>query len=146
VSLNTRVDLSGMEALEDRLTDLLFAGQGSVEAISNFVAQSTAQRAKNLINNSVAAGRTYYRDNPRRLVTASAPGDAPANDLGYLVSTIRFKKYATGSAYAYVSAYYAADLEFGNPWIAARPFFYPSFLLAVQAGEKRFVEEFRSRL
>lgn len=146
MSFTTRTTTLGHQKHLERLNDILIAGEATIEEQSNFVAQSTAQRAKHLIRSSVPAGDVHFREDPDRYVRASAPGQPPAIDLGYLISTISFKKYATGSAYAYASAYYAIDLEIGNTEIAPRPFMLPAFIAAVDAAERRFKSTFESKL
>lgn len=146
MSFRTNIRLEGYDKYQQMLADVMIAADATVEAVSNFAAQSTAQRAKNLIKSSVPAGNVHFRENPDRYVRASAPGQPPAIDLGYLISTISFRKYSSGSAYAYAGAYYAADLEFGTDRIAPRPFMLPAFIAAVEAAEKRFLTEFERRI
>ena len=132
----------------ERLQEVIIAGTGSIEAVSNFVARSTAQRAKLNIRTGAKTGRVYYRKNPDRIVQASAPGESPADDLGYLADSISFRLFSTSGmvGYVFANASYAMDLEFGNPSIAPRPFFYPAYEEAVMAAAGRFKVEFESRL
>ena len=146
MSFTTRSTMTGMEDIQQRLADLIQEGEGTIERMSNFVAQSTAQRAKNNIKKSIPLGRYYYRENPGRTVRASAPGQAPADDTGFLLRSISFQKYTSGSAFAYVNAFYGADLEFGTDQISPRPFFLPAFEAAIVAGEKRFLDTFGERI
>lgn len=75
-------------------------------------------------------GRKYRRYNPKRLHTASAPGEPPAKDEGVLHTTITVAdesrpgvlRYSTGT-----NSPYADDLELGNSKIKPRPFMGPSF-------------------
>lgn len=145
MSIRTNLVLEGFEELQDRINDVMLNTERSLEATSNFIAQSTAQRAKNLIQRSSPAGDIHFRENPDRYVRASAPGQPPAIDLGNLIRSISFKKYQTGAAYAYAGAYYAEDLEFGTDKIAPRPFMLPAFIAAVDRAEQLLKQEFESR-
>lgn len=143
-----RLDVRGQTALMQDFTNLLSAGEGSIEAMSNFVVRSTAMRAKHMIRAGGRSGRTYVRENPDRVVVASAPGEAPANDRGLLADSITFRLFSTSAMTAYAGSdlYYALDLELGTDKIAPRPFLFPSFREAVAAASGRFRAEFESRL
>ena len=70
-------------------------------------------------------GTTYTRGNIRH--TASAAGEYPANDTGYLASNIHAVPSKTGLSGAVESrAEYSIHLEFGTSKMAARPFMQPS--------------------
>ena len=70
-------------------------------------------------------GITYQKYNPRRQHTASAKGEPPASDTGFLVSNITSKiKGTTGEVTS--SAEYSKHLEYGTSNMAARPFMFPS--------------------
>lgn len=59
--------------------------------------------------------------------TASAAGEYPANDTGYLASNIHINPSTTGlSGNVESKASYSAALEFGTSKMAARPFMQPS--------------------
>lgn len=143
-----KLNVQGQSDLMQDFANLLTAGEGSIEAMSNFVVRSTAMRAKNMIRAGGRSGRTYVRENPIRVVVASAPGEAPANDLGLLASSITFRLFSTSAMTAYVGSdlYYALDLELGTAQIAPRPFLFPAFREAVAAAAGRFRAEFESRL
>lgn len=73
------------------------------------------------------SGETYQLYNPRRIHTASAPGEAPAADTGYLHSNIIFDIDADGLGASIESrAAYSAALEFGTSKMQARPFLHPA--------------------
>lgn len=141
-------DLRGIAVLQERLAELLQAGEGSIEAMGNFIARSTAIRAKNLIAAPGRSGRTYFREDPDRFVVASAPGESPLDDTGTLKRSITFKLFSTSGMVGYVGSDspYAGDLEYGSATIAARPFLQPAFLDALEAGKGRFKAELDSRL
>lgn len=83
--------------------------------------------AKRSILNGEKTGRTYKRGNV--LHRASAPGQAPASDTGWLVNSIN--SYLGERLTALVVAgrglvSYARHLEFGTSKMAARPFMFPA--------------------
>jgi len=93
----------------------------SANLVRNTAIQSIARGA--------ATGETYVKYNPRRTHTASAPGQPPASDTGFLISSISSSvEKHRGSVVGVVraSSPYAAHLEFGTQQMAARPFFQPA--------------------
>jgi hypothetical protein len=87
---------------------------------------------KDLINRGTKTGRIYRRRNIEH--RASAPGEAPATDTGFLLSSIYYEPQSgllsmIGSRLAY--AYY---LEFGTMRIEPRP----SWMPAVEANRDKF--------
>ena len=103
------------KVVEQELNKALFASAKQVE-----------KEAKLSILSGQKSGRLYHR----RTVThrASAPGEAPASDTGRLVNSIN--SYL-GDQEAFVTAgrgtvKYAAMLEFGTRFMAARPFMFPA--------------------
>ena len=79
------------------------------------------------INQGAKSGVVYELYNPRRTHRASAPGEPPATDTGYLVSNI-FTNIDTDGLGASVEsrAEYSSYLEFGTQKMAARPFMQPA--------------------
>lgn len=79
------------------------------------------------INQGAKSGVVYEKYNPRRTHRASAPGEPPATDTGYLVSNI-FTNIDTDGLGASVEsrAEYSSYLEFGTENMAARPFLQPA--------------------
>ena len=74
-------------------------------------------------------GITYQKYNPRRQHIASAEGEPPASDTGFLVNSISSRvrkkdKEVIGEVIA--SAPYAPHLEFGTRDIRPRPFMQPA--------------------
>jgi|TARA_R110000868_G_scaffold276708_4_gene536438 hypothetical protein len=116
--------------------------------MGNFIARSTAIRAKNMIAAPGRSGRPYFRENPDRFVVASAPGEVPLDDTGTLKRSITFKLFSTSGMVGYVGSDspYAGDLEYGSFSIAARPFLQPAFRDALEAGKGRFKAELDSRI
>ena len=78
---------------------------------------------------SGGTGITYQKYNPRRQHTASAEGEPPASDTGFLVGSIssNVKKRGTSVVGQIIaSASYAPHLEFGTSTIRPRPFMQPA--------------------
>ncbi len=78
---------------------------------------------------SGGTGRTYQKYNPRRQHTASASGEPPATDTGFLVSNITSSVRQQGTSVVgqiVASAPYAPLLEFGTSNIRPRPFMQPA--------------------
>ena len=87
--------------------------------VRNTAVESIQQGAK--------SGVVYEKYNPRRTHRASAAGEPPATDTGYLVSNI-FTNIDTDGLGASVEsrAGYSSFLEFGTSKMAARPFMQPA--------------------
>jgi HK97 gp10 family phage protein len=94
------------------------------------------QRSTSLVKETVldslrsgGTGITYQKYNPRRQHTASAQGEPPASDTGFLVGSIssNVKKRGTSVVGQIIaSASYAPHLEFGTSTIRPRPFMQPA--------------------
>lgn len=84
--------------------------------------------ARRLIMDGPKTGRVYTKYNPHREHQASAPGEPPANDLGFLAANIVQDKadLAQGRIFIAALAKYAKFLEFGTARIAPRPFLRPA--------------------
>ena len=81
------------------------------------------------IQRGAKSGITYELYNPRRTHTSSAPGQAPATDTGFLVSSITHQVKKSGKnlvGQIVASAPYAIHLEFGTREMHKRPFMQPA--------------------
>lgn len=77
--------------------------------------------AKKMIQRGTKTGKLYGRHR------ASAPGQAPATETGFLVANLHHKVDPDGlGASAISGADYSEFLEFGTVNISARPFFQPA--------------------
>lgn len=83
-------------------------------------------------------GRAYSRGGVVHI--ASAPGEAPATDTGFLVNSISHEMTGETSAVIGAAAEYAPHLEFGTVHIAARPFMGPAFEAAKEDFEQALKE------
>jgi len=91
---------------------------------AGMMVQGTAVQS---IASGAKGGRTYTLYNPRRVHTASAPGEPPAADTGYLQNNIIWEVDSDGLSGDVVSrAEYSEFLEFGTRNMAARPFLQPA--------------------
>ena len=88
------------------------------------MAQGEAQKS---IRRGPKTGRVYKRGKVYH--QASAPGEAPANDLGNLVNKVKAEMTEELVASTLSLAPYSIHLEYGTRKMAARPFLRP-------AGEK----------
>jgi len=100
--------------------------QDNVEQLIYRATAMVHSRVQESIQRDPKTGATYGKHQ------ASAAGEAPATDTGFLVGSITFKKpdvnEATGEVVGRViaSAPYAAHLEFGTSNIAPRPYMQPA--------------------
>jgi hypothetical protein len=82
-------------------------------------------------------GRIYSKTNPKRVHQASAPGEAPATDLGALAGSILAEPVQGQLAANLVARMpYAVHLEYGTTRMAARPFMRPAADVASAQGSK----------
>ena len=100
------------------------------------------------IQSDPKSGRTYMKFNPTREHIASAPGEAPASDTGYLVSQIKVKNVGPDEVVVDSQAPYSAYLELGTAKIQPRPFMFPAteiggkkVALAIFNYVKNFIKE-----
>lgn len=91
-----------------------------------------ATEARRSVQNSPRGGNTYEKYNPRRTHKASAAGEAPATDLGFLVRSITTEVDESNLTVYVLSAHaiapYAKVLEYGSMagGIQPRPFLRPA--------------------
>lgn len=83
-------------------------------------------------------GREYRRG--KKIHVASAPGEPPAIDMGYLANSIQTKRIQPLLWHVTVGAAYGYILEFGSRKMAARPFMRP----AAKAYFPTFVERIKA--
>lgn len=120
-----RVTIAGRKATRDAIRALAGKGAAVVNSFVTDAAEDVLTEVVDSIQSGPKTGRIYQRYNPARIHQASAPGQAPADDLGtlansYTVEFIRINQYAyradVGSP-----LFYSRILEYGNARIAARP-------------------------
>jgi HK97 gp10 family phage protein len=132
--VTVRIRLTGSDALQAALRE----ASGDVRAAVAREVTATAIRLRKDIVRSIqrgpASGETYVKYKPRRVHTASAPGQAPASDTGRLANSIEWDVMGPMTATVGSKLAYAVHLEYGTRKMAARPFFRP----AVERMRKQF--------
>jgi len=103
-----------------------------------------SQEAQRLVFDPPKTGRVYQKYDPRRTHQASAPGEAPANDLGHLADDITIDRAdrARGRIVIASLAHYSKWLEFGTRKMAPRPF----LRRALMAMKSAVLDEFRKAM
>jgi hypothetical protein len=99
---------------------------GRLYKVKALFASAKGKRGKGLMDLGAKAnkdGKVVVGYKTRR---ASAPGEAPAIDLGNLANGIEAAKTGPGTAQVTVYADYGPALEFGTHNMAARPFMKPA--------------------
>ena len=88
---------------------------------------ATRNTAVDNILRGAKSGETYVKYNPRRTHQASASGQYPASDTGFLANNIVTSIQANGLEGEVISqADYLQHLEYGTSKMGARPFMQPS--------------------
>jgi hypothetical protein len=82
------------------------------------------------------SGRLYKVSETGELHQASAPGEAPAIDTTNLSESVQAERVGNTDARTFVSAEYAAPLEFGTARMAPRPFLIPAAHKAIEFIQK----------
>ena len=137
--MTVTIRLEGSDQLQRqlrRLSDDLREEAGNV--VKAVGIEMRADIVKSL-DHGPASGRTYthyfYTNKNGKLVqgrkrakphTASAPGQPPMSDTGYLANRITFDRLGDLTAVVGTKVDYALHLEYGTERMAARPFFRPA--------------------
>lgn len=85
------------------------------------------------------SGREYKRNKKGRQHIASAPGESPAIDTGFLANSMNAQHSGLVSTVG-TNAEYAMHLEFGTVKMEPRPFFEPAFEAAKPEFERGLKE------
>jgi HK97 gp10 family phage protein len=126
VSITAKVE--GLDSLKRKLKALQADAQRPVKDAIRGGALAVEREAKTTVQRGQRSGRIYFRGKTRRPHQASAPGEPPKSDTGYLASHITTVLDADGLGASVESqSDYSKSLEFGTSKMAARPFLFPSF-------------------
>jgi hypothetical protein len=132
-----KIDVKGLKVVDGQLASLpvqLRQAIGKGLMATALVARSDAQRR---ILDGPKTGRVYQKSNPKRTHRASAPGEAPANDLGFLASQIFAEPSSEPMTVNLTSrAPYSVYLEYGTMRIRPRPFLRPAAEFAAKQGSE----------
>ena len=137
--MTVTIRLEGSEQLQRELRrlsgDLRQAVADTVEAVAIELRADIVES----VERGPASGRTYmhyfYTTKNGKLAqgrkrakphTASAPGQPPMSDTGYLANRITFDRLGDLTAVVGTKVEYAVHLEYGTERMAARPFFRPA--------------------
>lgn len=140
--MDIKIELSGLDSLESRTVKVReMIAQELRKGMQASVLKIEAEAKR-----SIATGKKTGAIYKRRTVThqASAAGEAPANDTGRLLNSIRgaLEPYVSGalSAKVTVGASYGKLLEFGTRHMQPRP-----FLLPAAESSKKWIQDRLSR-
>ena len=98
-----------------------------MQQVIAFGINATRNTAVDNILRGAKSGETYVKYNPRRTHQASASGQYPASDTGFLANNIVTSIQANGLEGEVISqAEYSQHLEYGTSKMGARPFMQPS--------------------
>jgi len=114
----------------------------AIQADAERAAKQVVKRTTMAINahakNSMAqqkSGKTYGKHQ------ASAPGEAPAVDMGLLMNSLSEEYEAGGlTGVAFTNVMYAEILEYGGKKMRPRPYYLP----AAQAAKRQFISEMKN--
>ena len=121
--------IKNLKAFQKKLNKRMV--QNPERELSDLIRRSTSLVEQTVLDSirSGGSGITYQKYNPRREHTASAQGEPPATDTGFLINSITsIVKKDKGEVVGQVitSAPYAKFLEFGTSNILPRPFMQPA--------------------
>ena len=105
------------------------------DAVCEEIANKVATDYKLAVMSPPKSGREYKRG--KRTHQASAPGEAPASDLGNLVNSVVIIHDGLADWSDHVTAEYALALEIGTPKILPRPAMRP----AVEGQRANFTDK-----
>lgn len=130
-----KVEVKGLSVVDGQLDRLPVALQTAINQGLTAVALVARSDAQRRILQGPKTGRVYRKSNPKRTHRASAPGESPANDLGFLKDQIFAEPGPDPFTVSLVArAPYAVHLEYGTTRILPRPFLRPAAEYAVKEG------------
>ena len=139
VGIGFEIDTKKLEAKLASYPDEIVRNVEAAQKANAFDAQSVSRQ---MVQSGARSGRTYKR----RSIThqASAPGEPPKTDTGYLVSRIRGYVEERIVCVLEAGTRYASMLEFGTSKMGPRPFLQRSAAYMMkQRGTKRLIAAVR---
>lgn len=131
------ITIPNLAVADGKLSSLPGAVQTAIQQGLLAVAMVARNDAVRRVQQGPKTGRVYQLSNPKRTHQASAPGEAPATDLGHLVASIAAEPAPEiGGAILVARAKYAAHLEYGTRRIEPRPFLRPAADVAKEQGPR----------
>jgi hypothetical protein len=132
------VQMTGLSQVRAALGAAFSRVERAVDVAVQDFASDIDAAVKTSIQRGPKTGRTYRR---RGIVhTASAPGQPPATDTGFLVNSIYVERDGVARMTVGSRLAYAAYLEFGTRKIAPRPAWVP----AVEKARPEFEAQMRA--
>lgn len=149
ISIGIRVTRSSAQAAESAINFTLLRGKEALTDVITDLTLETHRLAVRGVQRGPATGRTYRKSAPRRVHTASSPGEYPASDTGRLASSIKLQLPMVGSrnpvGQVYTNLRYGVYLELGTVKMRARPFLLRSFNTAVADAALRLRAKYGGR-
>ena len=133
-----------IQGLEQVKAEIRRIGKKAEDGVANAVKATALEvitDVRRRIERGPKTGVTYTRGNIRHI--ASAPGEAPATDKGFLARSIYFEQSSKLSATVGSRLAYSAYLEFGTTRIAPRPSWTPAVEAATPKLQKRIEDAIR---
>ena len=124
------VDIKDFAKVQKAMEELVANVGKPFEQVIEGGGQEIRKEAVRSIQQDPKSGIIYQRYNPRRRHQASAKGESPASDTGFLVSQIKVKKKNKDEVVVESTAPYSAFLEFGTSEMGERPFMHPATMRA----------------
>lgn len=136
-NMSARIEIDGLKELDKRLASLPAAIQAEIEKAQGLNALDMQNVARDMVQSGGRSGRVYKRSKGKIVHQASAPGEPPKSDSGYLASHIRGFVEERFTAVLEAATKYARSLEFGTRKMGARPFMDRSAALVLKRAASR---------
>lgn len=124
--MKVKIDMEGIQELLVKLQSVEGEGKKALAKAVNVGLLLIETNCKKKVQSHSSNGRAYTKGGVTH--TASAGGNPPNTDTGYLVSQMHVELETDGLTGHFVSgAGYSSHLEYGTVNMQARPFVYPAF-------------------
>lgn len=136
-----RYDIPDLANLQKKFEEYPKELQSEVEKAQKVNAIDLQSTARKLVQRGARSGRWYKR---RKIMhQASAPGEPPKTDTGYLVNRIRGFVEHRFVAVLEAATKYARMLEFGTRKMGARPFMDRAGAIVLKRARQRLIDAAR---